>query len=403
MKLRNPSTNTQIDDCVSYFLAHDHKEQARSTEGLDVNLTDALKLPLDSKNLAIILYHAAWGAMVVETYGRPEQARLVIEKHASPWIDRAVRQTHPIPFTIPHCLVAFDMLGLRPNQKYLDYVEKMGPLVIPRWTRSDLCSAWAAMGNLGLTFSKPFMNAMLKRTRDEAKNFSGKGLSNLLHEMAMVDAAAYFQQGQDRADIGSVYKHIFGLHGLNGRPYYTDHAQKPRKLLDSYYWFNGRDLQDIPADRYQRSGFEFKVKQDIKAAGGSIVSAQFAERVVHNQIDLAVAYHGDEFLVQCDGPCHHVREVGTGVILNDGSTILQSAILKKRMPEAKLVRFPGEVDEQAEVNLWVDALPRIFSAASGSYVMGYDGSLLSPTDRLDRDAQPRSADKAAGFPAAHHN
>lgn len=370
------SDSQAVDTVVSSFL--DATNYGTGTpERLDQMLRDALHLNLNPKDHAIVLSHAADGAMNKYSFGEPDQARAVIDTHLKAWADKAVRyQTVPTHF-IPAAMFAFALLRRGPEESFIAYAQKMALSQMNRFADREMRDMLTGMSKLALPFDARFRDALATRIPAATRKLSGEDLFHVLYDMAIIDAVASVGVKEYRPAFKSTFERMTEDKAILDKLRDAHSISNLQMLRDACYWYTGRRIK-FNGDRDEpTSALEFKVMEHFQRVGGDILSQVKCPDTGHN-IDVAVSFNAKVGLTECDGEKYHFNRFPGGIIRLDGSSIFQT-LLHARAIFKPIIRLPETfVSAQgAEGEGWTQLAAAIRDAKPGAYIVTPEGNLDS--------------------------
>lgn len=136
-----------------------------------------------------------------------------------------------------------------------------------------------------------------------------------------------------------------------------------------------------PSESDTSSLFESDVADELRESGARVnngVSIQTPSHIV----DLSATFGQATFFVECDGPTHFVHGADDHKVSLNGSTIFQTALIRKGNPDKSLVRIPIDVcyPKRGDRDFWDSFLVAASEAQVGAYCLASNGKLLPVCD-----------------------
>lgn len=292
-----------VRDLIGNFL--DATKYGRgSTEHLDEMMRQALRFNLKPHDHAIVLSHAADGAVNKYAYGEPEAAKAVIDKYLPEWMAKATRFPYVPPHFIPATLHAMALLRRGPSDEFLSYAEKTARPQIHKFNEREIKDLYGAMAELAVTFSPPFMDAVAARTPAAIKDLSGDHLFHLLYDMATIDAVDSVGMAGHKSAFRNVFMKIIEDPRILAKLEAAHSQENLRMVRDATSWFTGRKIRYHSPGKEFSSNLETEVAEALHLAGGSIMTPVRVPDTGH-QIDIAVSFNTKVGLIECDGEPYH--------------------------------------------------------------------------------------------------
>ncbi len=361
-------------DWRDFFL----QKESCSLDALDHALGQAFKVSDGWRNHTIFLYHAAKNATKHEAYGRDvDAAQDVIQSHVRAWSDKALGlRDMPQPWMITQSMAAFQMLRIRPPAKFVAYSQKVATSSLRLWSKAHLEEWLGAAAELGIDGEPKFLEQLSKRAIKLAPGMPGHELYNLAYNMAMMDAMMETRRAQKSNYLAQAFRQIFSDPAVTAEIERVRHREEPRKLADALYWFS-RQRTAQPFDGHeQKSRLEHMVADKFTEAGAQRLRRRKVEDTGH-ELDLSLSFHQCNFAVEVDGPSHFIRCTDGHIITLDGNSVFQTLLMREKMPDQKIVRFPYSVyyDHADAPQVWRGLCAEIERAANGVYMVDSDGHL----------------------------
>lgn len=365
---------TSKKELIFYFLQTDGDE-VRSAQALADNFDLAMKQGLNSKELALVLYHATLKAKN-GIYGEDTKAALrEIECRLQTWTDKALTQTRTItPYTLAHMMHGFSLLELRPPQRFIDQSMELANALVPNFNADDASYFLESLARLAIPAPKKTIGLLQKRMPSIINSFASEQAYRVVHSMAILDAVNEHHFGRGKASLSQLYSDTLKDSRFRAKLAEAQHIGQTHMLSDSLLWFKG----DTPINRTEQddtvSLFEGDVKHNLELAGASVSNDTIISKLKH-RVDLTAVFNDKAILIECDGPSHSVKSVDDHKMYLNGNTILQTGLIQKAQPNQNIVRIPHDVFYQHmnDQDFWETFLLTIDEAETGAYILDNNG------------------------------
>ncbi len=366
-----------------------YQGELRSIESLNTQLEKILQdQSLNPKELSLILYHSA-RAINDGVYGEDKQkARLTVGTHIQKLTNKMIKAINgkvppdiKIDFTIAHTLDAFKLLEIQPPERLTECLQKKATKFMDIFSARNIVSMLSSTARLALPIDEKFMRAAIKKIdKFNANSYSSPTQPlELLHALAVIDAAEEARKGDKRVNLKKTYNKIFGNNTIKQAiiEACADSISNHRRLIDSLYWFKRKDEYSYPKQGDKPSMFEQDVQKTLEHYGAKPLETK-PHPITGDRIDLRAKFREKTFYAECDGPTHFLKAADDHNVVLNGHTIFQTKLSILRNPDEPIVRIPIDVYYPNEGNndLWETFLLEIGKKDNGGYVLSANGSLV---------------------------
>ena len=366
---------TNKKDLIHYFLQTEGDE-VRSVAALSENLNLAMKQGLNSKELAIVLYHATFKAKQ-GIYGEDTKSALrEIESHIQTWTDKTLAQSKNIsPYTLTHMWHAFSLLNIRPPQRFIDRsMELANDALIGDFNSDDASYFLDAHAKLSVPVPKTAINLLNKRLLSISGSFSPEQAYRTLNALTTLDAVNQQHFGVGKASVSQICSDILKEPRFRAKLVepLTDAQQDILALC--LLWLKGESPIARREENDSSSLFEKDVKENLEAAGAKVDTGAIISKLKH-RIDLRALFNDKSILIECDGPSHFIKSADDQKVYLNGQTILQTALIKRSKPDDSIIRIPHDVFYQhmRDQDFWESFLINADDAPNGAYILDSHG------------------------------
>lgn len=357
-------------------------DEVNSPDSLAENLDVLLRIQtLTAKELAIALYHSTKGALNGRYGENPEPALDVIKRHMQTWTNNAVKKKDYTGHAIAHMLDGFAHLNLRPPERFVSFALGKAKELISGFSADDIVFFLDAVVHLGILPDKQLLKEMGDRIRSSRNFFSPYQFISLMRSLAVLDCLSAHHHVSKPYSFGSLFSELLNDKQTKSRIDSVTKADCKAMLSDAILWFKQKTPYARPSQPDTSSHLESHVADELRKSGASVnrgVSIQTPNRIV----DLSATFGQATFFVECDGPTHFVHGADDHKVYLNGSTIFQTALIRKGNADKSLVRIPFDVfySQQGAQRFWDSFLVAASEAQVGAYCLSPNGKLLPVCD-----------------------
>lgn len=358
---------------VCYF----YEKNEGSLEALDKTLEEALRQKLNPKELALILFHATKNAKDA-LYGNPSEARRIIESHIQKWTDKVTRQKEGFShFTFTHMLHAFRELDLRPPERFLRFILEKSEGELKDYNALNLVSTLDSLARLGIDPGKKYLVKAAERLPHVVPSMTTAEAFETLYAIGLLDAIGEHHHGNKRFPLGGVYNALLKNQIFRSKIAAGETKAQLKILADSTTWFRPSDSVPSTLESNANPVFEGDVSHILESAGATILEPRRIKKPDH-QLDLTASFGKVTFHVECDGPTHYVRSADDHKVYLNGSTLFQTALIHRALPNETVLRIPHNVfyAKMNEQEMWEEVLINIDDKKPGAYILGPHGQFI---------------------------
>ncbi len=361
-----------------------------SLEALDKNLEDVLKQKLNPKELALVLFHSTMNAKA-GLYGDPAQARRTIESHIQKWADKTIKQKEGFShFTSTHMLFAFRELELRPPERFLEFVLKKTEDDIKDYSALNLVSTLDSLARLGIDPGKKILQKAGERLPQVVSSMTISESFECLYALGILDAIGEHHHGAKRYPLGGTYNTLLKNQIFRSKIAAGETKAQLKMLADAIAWFRPTEPISATFEDSANPIFEKDVSATLESAGALILEPRQL-RKPHHKLDLTASFGKATFHVECDGPTHFVRSADDHKVYMNGSTLFQTALIHRALPDETVLRIPHNVfyAKMDDRDMWEEVLITIDDKKPGAYILGPQGQFIELGGSfLDQSAGP---------------
>lgn len=287
---------------------------------------------------------------------------------------------------------AFYALRVRPPENFLESWAKRVPSQLKPDHYVSLQEITTALAGLAIYPDEKVSKVLVSGTEELGRSLKQRDILEYLYRLAVLDSLRLDAGQTSLKETAQELAHLVAsrvLSTTNGRGASALSNPERRQLLTVLEWFSEEPIKGIeaPYENGTSSASEGGLRKSFEAAGAS-PQASFTCSQTGHKFDLAMRFGARaqrSVLIEYDGPCHFVRGV-KGDVFYDGSTIFQTRLHGKTLPEEVIVRVPYFVHESQAENrqMWDRAREAIEEAPPGIYMLEETGALTPFCDVIQK-------------------
>ncbi len=370
-------------DTVNWII---HEQHDNDTERLDRELLNLRNIDINLRIASISICRtmvAIKNNVYGESRGAKSYASNIVSKHVNGIINISLinNPTYPhedLPLSIIKILDNLDTLSIQPSERFIKYIQRNMDV----FNTKNFASMIQLTARLALKLDNDFIDDIVSKVKSfDIEDFSPTDMLFMLHSLAVIDATNIANNAENSREIHNKLKDTYQYFCSNdvARSKISDAGYDTARkcmILDSFYWFNSKDLSAYPRSDDSPSSFEASLEEKLNEYGAKSLDT-LPQPVTKKLIDLKLKFNTKSFYVEADGLSHLLKTSdGNGVVFN-GNTLLQTMLQNKRTPDETIVRITSKTfNAKRDTNIWADFLSNVEIADAGVYSMDDDGGLL---------------------------
>lgn len=274
---------------------------------------------------------------------------------------------------------AFYALRVRPPSDFLERWAEQIPSQLRPEHHISLQEITTALADLAICPTEKVSKVLASGTQELADSLSCKAVSAHLYRLAVLDSLCpnASQSSLKQSAQGLAEQIVPRLLNTNGKRQLS--VPERRQLLTVLQWFSEEGIKgiEVPRENGTASSSEQSLRRKFEVAG-AVSQEPFICPQTGHKFDLSMRFNGSCARLEYDGPYHFVKGVAGGDVFYDGSTILQTRLHRKLLPEDVIVRVPYFLCDRQNGNsqMWPSAKEAISNATPGIYMLEGTGYLV---------------------------
>ncbi|PZP54852.1 MAG: hypothetical protein DI586_08660 [Micavibrio aeruginosavorus] len=243
------------------------------------------------------------------------------------WFDKLYAADMPSSLSFVKILSSFDQMAVKPEQAFIDMLsneidfEKLSP--------RGLNDFIVATARINLPVEKDVLKKWILALGGKLEKYNNADMAICIWSLAAIDARI---RNPELRDVARILLERYDPSSS------TNHELS--QINAAALWFQFPEYQSFSytSDNIQ-SELEQNVRNAFARAGNEIFPAdRHFLPALQRFVDIRMLSNGKHVVAEVDGPRHFIRNLDTNEFEFNGSTILQTAILGRLVPDAVIVR-----------------------------------------------------------------